>query len=310
MDFRQLQYMLKVVEEKSISRAAKKLYIAQPSLSQYILTLEQQLGVKLFDRTTTPLELTYAGELYAETARRILDLRNQLSLQMDDIANLKRGHIHLGISPFRSTYFLPLLLPTFKQRYPGIEITLEEGTMAELTEMALNGTTDFSIMTLPVKEDVIEYEPIMTEEILLALPPHHPLSEDARMKLTAGLRPRICLAALNEEPFIMLKPGQRLRQCAFDLCRKAGFKPKIVLETKSMEAAHALVSAGMGATFMPGSLVCFGKILEKPTYFSLEDPVPERTLVVAYRKGRYLSNAARELITLIKEVIPASGKNG
>ncbi|MEN6314888.1 MAG: LysR family transcriptional regulator, partial [Clostridiaceae bacterium] len=163
MDFRQLHYMLKVAEEKSFSKAAKKLYISQPSLSQYISNVEQQLGVRLFDRTTNPLTLTYAGELYEETAKNILYLKDQLLSQMDDIANLQRGHITIGISPFRSTYFLPTILPLFKKNYPGIDVSLAEGTMAELLELAINGATDFSIMTLPIPGELMSYDPIMTE---------------------------------------------------------------------------------------------------------------------------------------------------
>lgn len=302
MDFRQLQYMLKVTEEKSFSKAAKKLYISQPSLSQFILNLEQQLGIQLFDRTTTPLRLTYAGELYASIAKQILDLKENLVMQIDDITNLKKGRITIGISPFRSTYFLPRILPVFQQKFPGIEIVLAEGSMAELTDLTINGTVDFSIMTLPVNEDILVYEPIMTEEILLALPPHHPLSQKAAVSLQS-LHPRICLAELRDEPFIMLKPGQRMRQMALTLCKNAGFKPKILLESKSTEAAHAMVAAGMGIAFIPDTLVCFGKIEERPVYFSMEDPVPIRTLVVAYRKGRYLTKASQEFIAMIKKVL-------
>lgn len=299
MDFRQLHYVLKVIEEKSFSKAAKKLYISQPSLSQYILNIEQQLGVRLFDRTTNPLSLTYAGQLYEETAKNILYLKGQLLSQMDDIANLKRGHITIGISPFRSTYFLPNVLPVFQKKYPGIEINLAEGTMAELRDLAISGYTDFSIMTLPVQEELFLYDPIMSEEILVALPPrllHQALLNKSQTK------PKLNLATLRDEPFIMLKHGQRMNQIALDLCKRAGFKPKIILETKSIEAAHALVAAGMGITFIPDTLVKFGNQPKCPMYFSIEDPTPTRTIVVAYKKGKYLSKAAQEFISITKDM--------
>lgn len=296
MEFRQLKYVLKVAEERSFSNAAKKLYIAQPSLSQFIAKLEHQLGVQLFDRTISPLRLTYAGELYIEMSKKILDLKIQLSNQMDDIAELKKGRITIGISPFRSTYTLPHILPLFHERFPGIEVLLSEGTMDELEEFALRGTTDFSIMNLPIKENFFDYEPITTEEILIALPPLHPLSQSIQRN---DLQPQIQLAHLREDPFIVLKPGQRLRQSAIDLCSQAGFNPHITLESKSIETAYALVAAGMGVTFVVdtlanqrpnGSLCC-----------SIAGIQPTRAIVIAYRQGRYLSKAAKEFITVAKD---------
>ena len=305
MEFRQLKYVLTVAEERSFSNAAKKLYIAQPSLSQFIAKLEHQLGVQLFDRTISPLRLTYAGELYIEMSKKILDLKSQLSNQMDDIAELKKGRITIGISPFRSTYTLPHILPLFHERFPGIEVILAEGTMDELEKFALRGTTDFSIMNLPIKENLFDYEPITTEEILIALPPRHPLSQSLRKK--KDLQPQIALANLREDPFILLKPGQRLRQSAMDLCWQAGFKPHIALESKSIEAAYALVATGMGVTFVVdtlanqrpnGSLCC-----------SIAGLKPTRSIVIAYRQGRYLSKASKEFIVVAKDIFAHKNHN-
>ena len=302
MDFRQLQYVLKVAEERSFSRAAKKLYISQPSLSQFIAIHEKQLGIQLFDRTTNPLQLTYVGELYVDIAKQILDLKDHLLLQIDDCANLKKGRITIGISPFRSTYFLPQILPVFRNRFPGIEIKLAEGTSDELTELTNNGFVDFSIMTMPVDEALLICDPIMTEEILLALPPHHPLCKNiTEIPDSTPQRPKLRLSDLANESFIILKPGQRMRQIALNLCNQAGFKPRIILECKGTEAAHSLVATGMGIAFIPDTLVCFGKLDECPVYFSMEDPV-YRTVVVVYHKGKYLSKAAREFIDVTKEV--------
>jgi len=304
VDFRELQYILAVAEERSFSKAAKKLYLAQPSLSQYILKVEQQLGSSLFDRTIKPLRLTDAGELYVDTAKRILDLKDKLAQQMEDLADLKIGHLTIGISPFRSTYMLPSILPAFKQEFPGIEVRLAEGTMSELEDFAIKGITSFSIMTLPIPEDIFVYEPLMTEEIVIALPPNHPLGRAAKTTAHEHLTlPRIRLADLREEPFIVLKPGQRMRQVTLSLCQQAGFKPLIIMETKSMDAAHALVAAGIGVTLMPNTMLWFDKLSKCPVYFSMEDPVPTRILVVAYRKGAYLSKAAHAFVVVMKEVL-------
>jgi DNA-binding transcriptional LysR family regulator len=287
-----------VAEEKSFSKAAQKLYIAQPSLSQYIQKLEQQLGVQLFDRTTNPINLTYAGELYIETAKQILDLKDQLSQQMEDIANLRKGRLKIGIAPFRSTYIMPKVFPLFHEKFPGIEVLLVEGTSSELEELALKGVTDISIMMLPVPEEYFSYVPIAKEEILVAVPPKHPASN--------SLSNEILLSTLKEESFILLKQSQKLHQIALDLCKEAGFKPRVVLETESIETAHALVTAGMGVSFLPDILPLSSKFSKQPRYFSIKEYTEKREMVVGYRKGRYLSKAAIEFINILKDVLGGS----
>jgi DNA-binding transcriptional LysR family regulator len=302
MDFRQLQYILMVAEEKSFSKAAKKLYIAQPSLSQYIQKLEQQLGVQLFDRSITPLRLTYAGELYIETAKKILDLKDQLSQQMEDIANFKKGRLAIGLSSFRTTYIIPLVLPLFNERFPGVEVVLLEGTSSEIESLALKGATDICIMTLPIDESLFSYEPVLTEEILIAIPPNHPYFSNYEKK-------SIDLYELRDEPFILLKHNQKLHSTATNLCKQSGFKPNIILESESIEAAHALTAAGMGITFVPDTLVHYHKIVKPPLYLSIEKLLPSRLVVVGYRKGRYLSKAAIEFIEITKSVLNSFKNN-
>jgi DNA-binding transcriptional LysR family regulator len=307
MDFRELQYTLKVAEEKSFSKAAQKLYIAQPSLSQYIHKIEQEIGVQLFDRSSSPLKLTFAGELYIETAKRILDLKDQLSQQMEDIANLKKGRLSIGLSSFRSTYIMPMLLPLFHEKLPGIEVVLHEGTSVELENLALNGTTDITIATLPIQENLLSYEPILTEEVLIAVPPYYKMIENLNKISTAkNSYPEINLADLSKEPFILLKQNQKLHQIATSLCKQAGFKPKVILESESIEAAHALVAAGIGVAFIPDTLAKFKKVSSHPQYFSLKGQAPSRTVIIAYRKGRYLSRPANEFINIAKEILTPS----
>jgi DNA-binding transcriptional LysR family regulator len=303
MDFRQLQYILKVAEERSFSKAAQKLFIAQPSLSQYIQKIEIELGVQLFDRSITPLKLTFAGELYVETAKRILDLKDQLYHQIDDIANFKKGRITIGLSPFRSTYIMPKVLPFFHEKFPGIEVILVEGTSSELENLAMKGTTDLTLMTSPIQQNIFDFETIMTEEILVVLPPNHPIQNKVHYTTAdKSIRPFINLKALRDEPFILLKKDQKLHKIATFLCEQSGFSPRIILESESIEAAHALVTAGMGITFVPDTLTLFRQAPPYPIYCSLEQSRPTRDLVVAYRKGRYLSVAAKEFIANTKAI--------
>jgi Transcriptional regulator len=303
MDFRQLQYILKVAEERSFSKAAQKLFIAQPSLSQYVQKIELELGVQLFDRSSTPLKATFAGELYIETAKRILDLKDQLYQQIDDIANLKKGRVTIGLSPFRSTYIMPKVLPFFHDKFPGIEVILIEGTSSELEDLAMKGITDLTLMTSPIQQDTFDFEPIISEEILVVIPPNHPVQKKVNHKtINKSTQPVIQLKELRDEPFILLKKDQKLRKIAISLCEQAGFSPRIILESESIEAAHALVTAGMGITFVPDTLTLFHQTPPYPLYCSVDGSRPIRNLVIAYRKGRYLSVAAKEFIANTKAI--------
>lgn len=301
MDLRQFQYVLKIAEEKSFSEAARKLYIAQPYLSQYIISLEQRLGVALFDRTSIPIKLTYAGEIFVEKARHILSLNDELSHQIEDVAEYRKGRLTIGVSPTRGAYLLPKVLPLFYKNSPEVEIRLMEGTSSESEDWLIKGVTDLTITALPVQVEGIAYEVIQYEEVLIALPPNHRLAKNAEPN-DAGRYPRLSLSLLQEEPFILLKQGQRLRQIADELFRKAGFKPRILIETKNFDTAHALTLAGLGVTFSLSTMGKFGQI-RHPDYFSFDLPTPSRTIVIAYKQGKYISRITREFIDITKEAL-------
>ncbi len=122
MDFKKLKYVLTVAEVQSISKAAAILYISQPSLSHVISNLEMELGIQIFNRTTTPISLTYAGERFVETAKEILNMNNKLKKEFSDISNARKGKIAIGIPSLRGSFMLPHILPVFHKEYPGIEL--------------------------------------------------------------------------------------------------------------------------------------------------------------------------------------------
>lgn len=291
MEIRQMRYVLQVAEEKHFSRAAEKLHIAQPSLSQQISKLEKDLGVQLFDRNMNPVELTYAGERFVESARSIIDKTEQLKMEMQDISKTKKGNLLIGSMPMTGAHIIPKLIPPFQEKYPGIAISFLEETSSDLEALTLKGLTDVSLLSLPLSETEFEWTPLLDEEICIALPPNHFLSD----KLA------LMLEELSGEPFILLKKGQGLHTTALKLCNEAGFQPKVVFESSNIETVQSLVAAGLGAAFVPRLVVREGRSEVSPHYVSL-NPVAKRTLVLAYRKGRYLSRAAKAFIETAKAV--------
>lgn len=300
MELRQLQYMLMVTEEKSFSKAAEKLYIAQPHLSQYIQKLEKQIGVRLFDRTSTPLKLTCAGEEFAKRAREIIQLNKNLLQQMEDFTEEKCGRLALGISSARGNYILPIILPFFMKCFPMVKVSLHEGTSEELEEWMNKGITDLTIISLPIKSESFSYEVLLQENFLVVVPPMHPLSN----RTSDDINPApLKLTELENEPFILLKKGQAFRRIADNLFLQAGYHPNVILETRSYETAHDLASIGIGFTFSTMTVHQTFRNERKPVKIFTADPFFTRTLAVVYRKDKYLTRFENKFISMTKNLV-------
>lgn len=299
MEIRQLQYAIQIAKEKNFSRAAEKLHIAQPSLSQQLSKLEKEIGVLLFQRTTNSVELTHAGSAFVEQAQKIVDAVEQLKKEMADISQMRKGKLIVGSLPITGSHILPLVLPVFQAQYPDIEIVLVEETTANLEHLTASGQTDISLLSLPLIEQSLTYQTIIEEEIGLAVPPQHPL---AAQHASGEQDEPLQISHLKDEPFIVLKRGQGFRQIALELCEKAGFSPRIVFESSNIETVQSLVAAGMGIAFVPQMLTRPKWSAQAPVYLSFGEPKPSRTLVIAYRNGRYLSKAAEAFIATLKAV--------
>lgn len=247
LELRQLKYAVKIAEEKNFSRAAEKLHIAQPSLSQQIAKLEKELGVRLFRRNTNSVEPTYAGNLFVHKAQKVLDTVEQMQKEMDDISQMRKGKLMVGSLPITGSHILPSVLPEFKKKYPNIDISLIEDTSAHLELLTATGQTDISLLSLPLQDQSLHYIKIIEEEIWLCVPPHHPLAQKHKQDCNF----RVVIKDLRQESFIGLKKGQGFRQIAMDLCAEAGFIPKIVFESSNIDTIQSLVAAGMGIAFVP-----------------------------------------------------------
>ncbi|MDO3409664.1 LysR family transcriptional regulator [Saccharibacillus sp. CPCC 101409] len=299
MELRQLQYALMIAAERNFSRAAEKLHIAQPSLSQQLSKLEKELGVLLFQRNTSTVELTHAGMEFMKRAQRIVDEMEILRVEMEDISQLRKGRITVGSMPITGSHLLPHVLPAFRTDYPGIDVTLLEDTSHNLERLTASGKSDISLLSLPLNEPTLDYEPIADEPIDLAVPPGH------RLALRSGSYPLagVSMRELEHEPFIILKQGQGFRKIVLDLCREAGYEPHVVFESSNMETLQSLVAAGMGVTLVPRFVARAKRSELLPVYLPLADPVPSRTLVIAYRRGRSLSKAAEAFTDTLRRTM-------
>lgn len=308
MELRLLRYVVQVALERNFSRAAAKLHIAQPSLSQQIAKLERELGVVLFHRGPGAVEPTHAGSVFVERARAILDLADLLAKEMDDLAHMRKGRLVVGSLPMTGAHLLPLVLPVFRSRHPAVDISLIEDTTLRLEERTFAGEVDVAFLTLPLTHAELEGEPVVEDEIWLAVPPDHPLAARA----AASRRKRVDVAELAREPFILLKQGQGFRNIAINLCRSAGFEPRVAFESGNIETVQSLVAAGMGVAFVPSMVARNRGDRFAPAFVRLSGR-PTRTIVLARRRDRYLSKAAeafRDTVFDVLKHVPGGSASG
>jgi DNA-binding transcriptional LysR family regulator len=290
MELRQIRYVLAVAEERSFSRAAGRLHLAQPSLSQQIAKLEKLLGVTLFHRLPQHVELTDAGQRFVQVAQSLIDMAEGLEREMRAYAVGESGKLLVGSLPITGAYVLPRVIPAFTKQFPGVELQLIEDTSSNLEQLLVRGKIDVSLLTMPIADPSLEVIPAIHEEIYLAVPPQHPLAK----------RQEVDLAELAGQPFILLKEGQGFRTISLRLCEQAGFRPRIVFESSNIQTVQSLVAAGMGFSFAPKMITLAPGTTEPPVYLSLTGR-PFRTLVVAYRKDRPLSRPAESFVHSLVE---------
>ena len=314
LNFLNLEYFLVAAEELNFTKAAKRLYISQQSLSNHISNMEKEFDIILFDRTS-PLTLTYAGQVLKERAREMLDLRDETYREIRDIKDFSTGQLSIGVSHTRGRVILPEILPYYQALYPGIDLKLVEGNSKELAEDLLHGDIDLVIDLLPLSVENVETVPICTEEILLVVPdqiletayPGH--LDEIRERLSRSVDMKL----LEHCPFVLLKKGNRVRTIADEILTEAQITPKVVLETENIETVMALSRRGMGITFYPKMFIS-GEIpsaqqrevfLKKShlNLYSLNYDRAHGVLGVGYHKSHYISRATKEFIRIVKEKI-------
>ena len=310
MDFREMLYITTVADCRSITAAARKLYISQPSLSHIVSKVEQDVGVKLFDRGTSPLTITYAGEKYVETARKILLMSDNLRKELIDTGLGEKGRIVFGMPTERAGYMLPAVIPEFKKQYPGIELHVIEAKSDELLQALLRD--DISFFVIPRSHGELpaglKAESIYRERLLLVA--EKSLIQDDmfleteqatdRMPLSAA---KCCLNlnALKDLPFIMLKKGHAIRKKTDLVLRQYGIEPKIMIELSSCISAVQLASAGLGAAIVPQRAIDALGGMERFSCYDFSVTPESWSVNAVYKEDMYLGRAERCLIDLMKQ---------
>lgn len=300
MQLRDIQYVLAVADHKNFRKAAEELKVSQPALSQLIKRLEDELGVKLFNRQNNYVKLTYAGEVFVQDGRQVLMASKMIEKKIYDIQKMKKGVLNIGASPLYEKNFFSQIYPVFFQQYPEIEIHLFEGLSQKQQEMLSHGKLDFGFVSLPIVSPSLVYENLFIEPIVLAVPRDYSIKYSGQTAVE-GDYPVIELSRFKDSMFLMYKKNHNLRDLCIQLCEDAGFTPNIIFESTSCEIIDALVAAGMGVGFVPMHIAMNVKGKCDVVYYRIDNSKAFRTYVIAYNKMTYLPQIAREFIRISRE---------
>jgi DNA-binding transcriptional LysR family regulator len=299
LNIKQLQYAIELAKICNFSKVSEKLNISQPALSKQIMSLEKDLGVKLFDRSGSPLKLTPAGEYFIQEAKELLYRENQLKRSMDSFRSGEKGRLMIGISPFRSLYLIPTIVKKVRERYPNVDICLRDTNSEEVRKDVAEGNLDFAIVNLPVDDSIFEYTPIEPDVLALAVP--NEMLGDLSVSPSDNIS-EIDFKDCSNLPFVVVEQSKEMRRLFDRLCATANFYPKISMEVVGITTAWAMARAGIGATLLPLQFINketfdSGSI----TLFTIKDNTFRRQPVVITRRGQYVSEYAKYAIGLLKD---------
>jgi LysR family hydrogen peroxide-inducible transcriptional activator len=278
MELHQLRYFCAVAETGNFSRAAEQSHVSQPSLSQQILKLEEELGARLFDRLGRSVRLTELGKTFLPRARAVL---RELEAAKGDVAERKEfvgGPVTVGVIPTVGPYFLPRILTSFSLKFPQVRTTVVEEITPILLDRLRAGTIDVAVLALPIRGHEFETSPLLTERLFAALPKKHRLAK----------RNTLALKDLRSEPFLLLRDGHCFRDTAVAACDRARLHPQIVFESGQFSSLLSMVGAGMGVSIVPEMAI---ERKSPCRYVHIADEQAARTIGTVVLRGRSLTRA-------------------
>lgn len=302
MDFKDLDYVVAVANELSLSRAAEKLIVTQPTLSKNVARLEKAAGCPLFERTQHGLTLTEEGTRFVEIARKLLTLKEELDDEMRAIAKGGAGRIHLGISYTFSRSLVPRVLPIFSRTHPSAEVVIHTETSSLLQRMLLDGELDVAILVETERLKTLSYETLFHEQILLAISPDNPVAAHGAAlenEEYSYLDPEL----LRGQRFILSQEKMRLRESADAFFRAENIIPDVAVTTASTTTAIHLASQNVGVAFIPSSTAMEYVEPPVPLYFATADTLADWKVVIALRKKNKKSTLLGGFVQAFKDAM-------
>ncbi|MBP3656563.1 MAG: LysR family transcriptional regulator [Clostridia bacterium] len=294
MNTRHAQIILTTLREGSFTAAARALYITQPTLSQTVRQIEMQLGEPIFVRGRQPLTLTPAGELYVQTARRMIHLETQLTEALSIMRGNAQGVVRIGVMLHRSCELLPQVIHDFYRTYPDVRIECTEGTPQELAQRVEQGTLDIALFSDAARYAKLDYRQIAADEIVLLI------SRESAFGKRFPSGSTISLTQAREERFVHPRDGGPSRPYFDKLFETAGFSPQIAVTCENIETAKRLAVSGSMAMLCPFiSLLCDSASMRRLAHYHLGPDAFMPAMCMVHQKDQPLSPYCELLYTLI-----------
>ena len=310
--FQGMEYIYTVYQEKSFSKAARKLFISQPSLSATVKRVEEHIGYPIFDRSTKPLTLTEFGKRYISSVEQIISVEHEFSSFMNDWGGLKTGKLVLGGSSLFSSWVLPPLIGSFTRQFPMVKVELMEENTSELKLLLQNGGIDLMIDNCQLDKTAFDSRVYRTEYLLLAVPAALDVNREAARYqiplemihdgsfLDSSIAP-VPLERFSGEPYIMLKPDNDTRKRAVKILTGHNITPDIRFELDQQLTSYNITCSGMGISFISDTLIRQVPSHPNVVYYKLDSKLSCRNLFFYWKSGKYFSQAMKEFLKLTSE---------
>ena len=289
MEFKQLRSFVEVVRQGSFTQAAQRLHASQSAISKQVAQLEQSLHVQLLERSGPHVRLTAAGEVVLRRAEDMLRLRRELLIELDDLSQMRRGELRLGLPLLGADALFAWRFAEYRKRYPHIQVHLVEGGSKSLEQALHAGELELAGALTP-NDPAFDWQPFCNEPLDALLPAAHPL---------AG-RESIALAELADTPFLLYQQSFTLNDRLLRACREAGFEPREGGRSGQADFLGALVAAGQGVVLLPRAVA---QEVERPgvARVLLSEPDLRWDICFIWRRDAYLSHAAKAWLALLEE---------
>ncbi len=288
MELRQIEYFCMVGKLQSFTRAAEQLHISQPSITQAVRKLEEEIAVQLFDRSKKKAVLTAEGEAFLPRMQKILEDCRAAVQEAKDFKSCRKGTVKVGVPPMIESYLFPDIFSCFKQLYPGLQlIAFEETSSLDAGDKLEKEELDLAIIILPETSETLNTLVITQEEFVLCVQPGHPLCAEKAVRFEQ----------LKNEPFVLLKEKSFQHQIVVSRCQRQHFRPNTILSTNQIKTMKSLIANGSGISLLMKMVV---RDDPQIAVVPLQEPI-RFDIGLAWKKERCLSNASLAFIKFIKE---------
>jgi DNA-binding transcriptional LysR family regulator len=297
-EFKDIEYVRAIIENKSFTKAAQSLFITQPTLSQYIKNMHKRLKMKILRVDGKSVMLTHEGAVFYEKGLQLLLERDKLLNDMNESVHSGRGILKLALPIGRGSHILTEILPEFSRRFPEAEIRLNEGSSLDLVDCVEKGISDLVIINETSFPLHIDYEILAYEKMLLVIAKNSPWAEFIK---SVDKKYYVDMKNLKDAPFILHRAWQHSGQIERIILKNAGIKPYIRLETKNLEASYRLAACGYGITFLSEYHINRLKKGDETHNCIIKDKISNMGIIIGYKNKDNLSYLAKEFLKLTKE---------